>query len=140
MTTILKVGSKIGTDGYTGTVRMAGNTKCLVIGRKNYLNSNKPFIIRVLTEHGRILTLNFSTLGKCINATPDYFISVLHSVSRAKDAFQSQKLNERYDWASFLSDKVKNKYIEECKKEELENHSYMHQCELYGEKSYTSGT
>ncbi len=140
MTTILKVGSKIGADGYTGTVRMIGKIKCLVIGRKNYLNSNKPMFIRVLTEHGRVFRLNFSTLGKCINATPDYFISVLHSVSRAKDAFQSQKLNECYDWASFLSDKVKNNYIEECKKEELENHSYMHQCELYGEKSYTSGT
>ena len=140
MTTILKVGSKIGADGYTGTVRMIGKIKCLVIGRKNYLNSNKPMFIRVLTEHGRVFRLNFSTLGKCINATHDYFISVLHSVSRAKDAFQSQKLNECYDWASFLSDKVKNNYIEECKKEELENHSYMHQCELYGEKSYTSGT
>ena len=140
MTTILKVGSKIGADGYTGTVRMIGKIKCLVIGRKNYLNSNKPFIIRVLTEHGRVLTLKFSTLGKCISATPDYFIDVLDSVSRAKDAFQSQKLTERYDWESFLSDNVKNKYIEERQKDELDNRSYVHQCKMYGEKSYTSGT
>lgn len=138
--TMLKVGSTVGSDGYTGKVYKLSKTNCVVIGRGNQENTNKPKFIRVLTEHGRVFTLYFSTEGKCIKAVPESFVSIMYSVGSAKVAFCHNQLNESYDWTNFLSDKVREKYLKECRLAKMEADSYRHECEKHGEHSFTSGT
>lgn len=141
--TLAVVGTRVGADGHTGKLVMIGGVKCVVI---RYVTDkhNRLYHLGVMTEFGRIIHIyyNYNNDGSyTCKANKRYFISVEDSVANARCAFQSQAIgNVAYNWENFLNSKVRQQYIDQVKRSELENQSYQYQCKYYGERSYTYGT